>query len=1329
MTAVRARALPECFELSCDHAPDAVAVVCEGEQLDYRGLDERANRLARLLRARGVATGDNVGILLPRCLDTYVAILGVMKAGAAYVPIDTSFPADRVGFMAEDAALTHLVTWSGGRDRTADLGCPVLELDEERAAQAEQASDRLDLDVDPELPAYVIYTSGSTGKPKGVAISHANIVNFLDVATPIYGVTATDRVYQGMSISFDFHLEEMWPAWVGGAALVAGPNDARRFGQGLTEFIAEQGITVLCSVPTLLTTVENVPPSVRCLLVSGEAMPADLVRKWSAPGRRILNCYGPTETTVSSSCAELVADEPVTLGKPFPTYRFYVLDERLREVPDGETGEICIGGPSVGIGYLNRPDLNAERFIVNPVERDRAEAPRVYRTGDLGRRTPAGEYEFFGRMDTQVKIRGYRVELGEIEQVLREDHEVENAVVTTLDRDGVPHLVAYLTLIPQPPGLFDDGADQADGELRDRLHSTLRRRLAPYMVPNYIEVLESFPLLAADKVNRKALPAPVSPPLGASSGPHVPPRGALETSVAEVWARVLEMDKVSVEADFFCDLGGHSLSAARVISKLREVPELRGLAMGDIYGNPTIRTLAAYVETTAAAAPDPADSVAAIERPAPLRHSGFRVWRCGLAQLVLLYGWMLLLATPTLALTYIVTAKVGSQAIGTSLLGSSANLGVLIPIWLVWFVITTFGLPIIGGRLVLLGVRPGFHPLWGSTYLRFWFYERVAALAPLRLLAGTPLLPMYLRLMGATVGRDCQLSSAQVNLPRFVTIGSGVSMGDNSRIEPFTVEEGWLRIAPVHVGDGAFIGASSGVLAGAEVGANASIGDQSLVHTDMRVPAGEHWLGSPLRRQAKAPQLLATMAEGAEDGRWRLSVLLGYLGGLVLLMLLPTILLVPSGALMVYAFAQGGLVWAVGSMVASGPVFVVFTCLVLVVFKRLVLFRARPGIHSDRGFFGVRLWVSNRLLEMSVAQVRTIYCTLYAIPFLRGLGLRVGKWCEIAVPTLLDVDMTTMGDQCFLAGGIIVSPPVHHRGRVALRMAELSDRSFIGNVALVPGGTRMGSNSLLGVMSVPPADRPMDPETTWLGSPSFFLPRRETSQNFPEKMTYLPTRGMVAGRLFVELFRVFLPAMLITAGTFLSFYAMVGLLARFTLPVVAVLLPALTLAIGFAQTLVVVLLKWLIMGRYRPRTEPYWSTWVRGTELITGLYEAVVVPTFVGNLVGTPWIAPVMRLLGLRIGRRVWLNTVSFTEFDLSRIGDDAMVGQEADLQTHLFEDRVMKMSYSTASARSTIGSHAVVLYDAEVSADTFLDADSLAMKGEVLPDSTGWRGIPARPL
>ena len=1055
-------------------------------------------------------------------------------------------------------------------------------------------------------------------------------------------------------------------------------------------------------------------------------MPADLVRRWSRPGRRILNCYGPTETTVSSSCCELLPDRPVTLGRPFPTYTFYVLDENLRQVPDGEVGEICIGGPGTGLGYLNLKELTAERFIPNPVDADRAAVPRIYRTGDLGRSTPSGEYEYLGRIDTQVKIRGYRIELGEIEQVIREDDAVENAVVTTVERDGVvSDLVGYVTV----RGVLTAEQETA---LRERLHASLRRRLPAYMVPSFVEVLDAFPLLAADKVNRSALPSPTSPPLASRSGAHVPPATPLEAELVAAWQEILRLPEVSVEDDFFCDLGGHSLTAARLISRLREQPRMAGLAMGDLYSRPTIRSLADLVDHELAA-PATAEHVGP-DRPAPLRHTSRRVWACGAAQVVLDLLWLLAWTGPTLLVIYaslLFEPRLGVPVVGlpptlADLLTAPtpAEVAGLVVVWAGWVLGTLFLVPVVLGRLVMWGLRPGWYPMWGLTYLRFWFYGRVTAFTPLGLLSGSPFESLYLRLLGARIGRRCQLASSTISLPMFVELGDDVSVNYGATVQPYVLEGGRLYIAPIRVGSGSFLGCGSTILAGAEIGARASIGDKSLVHAAARIPSGEHWAGSPIR-PTTAPPLLAEMVERADRRRWTVSVLAGYLAGMVLLTLLPLLAFAPSAVVVGYAAVAHGLLWGIVAVVPAAPLYVLMTCLVLIVAKRAVLPRVQPGIHPARGWFGVREWVSKNIVALSVALIHTIYCTLYVIPFLRGLGLRIGRWCEIAVPGYIDPDMTITGDQTFLAAAVCISPPVYHHGCIAMNVAEMGRRSFLGNVALLPGTSRMGDNSLVGVQSLAPAR--VEPGTTWLGSPAMFLPRRQESQKYPERLVYAPTWGMIAVRLALEVFRVFLPGVILGTSTLIGLYVTIRLIGIHPPLTVLLMLPAVGLALGLAAVLVVVLFKWSIIGRYRPRVEPYWGTWVRGTELITGLFETVAAP-MVALLAGTPLLPVMLRLFGVHVGRRVYLTTAGGTEFDLIAIGDDAVISPGAITQTHLFEDRVMKMSRVEVGPEATVGSGSVVLYDASVGAGTTLDALSLVMKGEALPAGSRWRGIPARP-
>ncbi|WP_221521494.1 Pls/PosA family non-ribosomal peptide synthetase [Kitasatospora kifunensis] len=1311
------------FERTCDRVPGNTAVSCGTVSLSYADLDRRANKLARLLRQRGAGPGRNVGILLERSLDSYIALLAVLKSGAAYVPLDPSFPADRVAFIAQDAELCDLVTSAAMRHRTPDLPCQILELDEMARQLERQSADRVAVEVDPSAVCYVIYTSGTTGRPKGVAVSHANIVNFLRSVAPIYQVSEEDRVYQGLSLAFDFSVEEIWPAWVVGATLVAGPTDDRRVGEGLAAFLVEQAITVLCCVPTLLTTIEAEVSSLRSLLVSGEACPPDLVKRWSRPGRRFLNVYGPTESTVSATCGELSPRRPVTIGTPLPSYRVYLLDEKLRPVPEGESGEICIGGPGVAIGYLNRPELTAEKFVTNPVAHDREQSPRIYRTGDLGRRTPTGEIEFLGRIDTQVKIRGYRIELAEIEEVLREDPAVENAVVVPREHDGVVQdLVGYLTLTDRAAGA--DGA--AGEELRERLHTTLRGRLPEYMIPSFVEVLPAFPLLAADKVDRAALPPPTSPPLGKRARPHAPAQSATERQLAAAWQEALGVQQLSVEDDFFLDLGGHSMAAARLMSRLRRLPKLTDLAMADLYSHPTVRALAGFVDAAGAAAPQPER----VQGPPPRRHSTLRVALCGAAQLASLYAWLMVFGLPALILLYRLLAASHEPMPG---LGSGGPLPYLAHLrWdrftlleIGWTLLDLTLLPALGCRLLLAGVRPGWYPLWGVTYLRFWFFTKVMASSPVALLAGSPLLPPFMRLLGAEVGRGCHIS-APFGLPRFVELGDHVSVGYGARVHSYAVEDGWLRLAPVRLGDGSCLGTNSVMLPGSVLGAGASVGEQSLVPADRTVPDGEHWAGAPATAQEAPTPVLQAMAEQPDERPWPLRVLAGYAGGALLLILVP-LLIAAAGSVLIGCVAwQDGFAWALLSTLAAGPVFVLVTCTLVVLVKRAVLPRVQAGIYAERSGFGVRKWISDGLLTTSLTLTHSLYSTLYLVPFLRLLGARTGRRSEVATISFVDPDMLIIGEESFVADVSVVAPAVFHRGRIALAPAEVGRRSFVGNGALLPGSCRMGDNSLLGVHSVAPA-KPIGPETTWLGSPAIFLPRREESQKFAPKYTYDPSPGLIAARLAIEYLRVTLPS---TIGALSALGALyVGIdLARNSSPLLVFLLgPALLLGAGLFATLLVVLLKWLVIGRYRPRVEPLWGIWVRRTELITGLFENLVVPAVLNFLTGSPLAPWVMRLFGARIGRRVWLNTTYLTEFDLVEVGDDAAVGEVTSLQTHLFEDRVMKMSKVLVGQASSLGPRCVVLYDAEVGAGTSLDALSLVMKGEHLPADTRWRGIPAR--
>lgn len=1298
----RPERLHQFFEARCDAMPDALALICGPEHLRYRDLDTRANRLAHHLLTRGVGPGQALGILLQRSLDTYVALLAVLKTGAAFVPIDTSFPEERVRFIAGDAALSMVITTGEFREVITDIACPAIELDRLGAVLAALPDSRPAMAGDGDDLCYIMYTSGSTGRPKGIAISQASICNFLSVVTPIYGVTATDRVYQGMTIAFDFSIEEIWPTWIAGATLIAGPSDLHRLGPPLTDFLVEHEVTVLCCVPTLLATLERDVPSLRTLILGGEPCPRDLVQRWSRPGRRILNTYGPTETTVTATWSELKPDQPVTIGRPLPSYSVYLLDEHLRPVANGEIGEICIGGIGVARGYVNRPSDTGDRFVADPFAGARPGA-RLYRTGDLGRLAPSGQIEYLGRADGQVKIRGYRIELSEIEAVLLEDEAVKNAIVSTSSLgDVVQELVAYVTL-------WDPGA--IDVKLSERLHGMLRRRLPDYMVPSFIEVIDTIPMLANGKADRSSLPPPTTTRLGARSVPNVPPATPLEKELAALWGKVFGRSNISVEADFFLDLGGHSLFAALVVSALRRNAAHQSLGIADLYAHPTIRSLARHIESARA---DPTHAASA--EHAPLRrHTSARVWRCGLAQLAGLYVASILLFAPV--------AWLFAQSVKQPSLARLVAIVAGVPVMLI---ILSLALPILA-RPLTWKLRPGRYPLWGVHYFRWWLARWLLGLAPLSLLVGSPLMTLYLRLLGARIGEGCHIGTPRIGLPNFLTVEDRVSIGYGAELQPFVVEDGWLTLAPIHIGADAFVGTNAVVMAGASVGSGSRLAEQSLAAHGQRIPDGTCWAGSPAAQVANADQLLDAMAqEKNPTPGWSAAHLTGFVAGVLALELLPLIAGIPGLLVVAWGARKGGVAGGSVASLIAGPLFVLTVCALVAIGKRLVLPAVQPGIYPLRSSFGLRKWFADTLMVQSLAFSNTLYGTLYALSWLRLLGAKVGRRSEVSTVAHIDPDLLVLGPESFVADFASVGAAIHYNGFVALGPTKLGRRCFVGNAALVRSHSQLGDNSLIGVQSVPPS-RSVEPGTSWLGSPAIFLPRRQPSEGFGDDVTYHPRATLVACRLAIEFLRVTGPAILFYLSLVLFSLAELRLAAALPLRVLVGLTPVLVLAGAVGVTLAVALLKWLVIGCYRLRVEPLWNHFVWRSELVTGLYESVAVPALIDWLTGTPWIGPALRLFGARIGRRVWLGTTYITEFDLVHVGDDVAVGSHSSLQTHLFEDRVMKMSTVTVGPDCSVGPRAVILYDSELGAGASLDALSLVMKGEALPAGSHWRGIPGR--
>ena len=585
------------FEREVDLHPESPAIVCGDAAMSYAQVEERANQLARHLRSHGVGTGEIVGLMVERSPDAILAILSILKAGAAYLPLDPSHPPERIRHILAEASITTVVSEGKlGADALGVLdaaGASVVAIDDPCQPWQALSTMRLSAEqtgVAPSDLCYVLYTSGSTGRPKGVMAEHRNVVEFVKAFNEVIRLTDQDRVFQGFSLGFDGSVEEMWMAFSNGAALVVPERGAARFGDDLALLVAGGNVTVFSTVPTSLAMMTHALPSVRLLIVSGERCPPEAVARWATPGRRMLNVYGPTETTVNTTVAECAPGQPVTIGRPLGGYGLHVLDEDGRPVARGERGELFISGPCLARGYLGQRELTDERFGPLPAASGAA-GTRAYRTGDLVSVGERGELLFHGRLDTQVKVRGYRIELSEIESVLLEDAAIRAAAVIAVEgdgaRDGAPTLAAYVV-----------ARDLAAGIDRNRLLANLGARLPAYMVPAFLDVLEAFPTLPSGKVDRKQLPKPLAALVRTDRAMRAP-NDALEADLLATYARVLRNDAISIDDDFFLALGGYSLLAAQLVSELRKDLGVE-VAIRDVYNHPTIAALAVHLRAKGA---------------------------------------------------------------------------------------------------------------------------------------------------------------------------------------------------------------------------------------------------------------------------------------------------------------------------------------------------------------------------------------------------------------------------------------------------------------------------------------------------------------------------------------------------------------------------------------------------------------------------------------------------------------------------------------------------------------------------------------------------------
>jgi non-ribosomal peptide synthetase-like protein len=1296
--------LHELFDATCHAQGPAVALQLIGADEEhgrstewtYDMLARRSLSLAHRLRGLGIGKGDRVVLCLPRGLDQYMAILGVLRAGAAYVPVDWSYPQDRIDYIVSDSGAALTLTIAA---RAGDIAGPTLAIDAELGDLAAEPVAPLGRDrtgAASDDIAYIIYTSGTTGRPKGVMITHANACHLVRSESAILALEPADIVFGGFSLAFDMSVETMWSAFFVGARLLVATEPLAASGPDVAIALAAARTTVWHVVPSLIALVEQPVPTLRLINMGGEACPPDLPRRLARPGLRLLNTYGPTETSVTATWTEVFPGQRITIGKPLPGYTAWIVDEQLNPVPAGAEGELVIGGPGVGVGYVNRPDLTAEKFTMTPFATLSGGPERIYRSGDLVRLDAAGDIDFVGRIDTQVKIRGFRVELAEIEAVIGEAPGVAQAVVHLFtDDDGAEFLAAFIVA--------------RTGETIDvpAIKARVTERLPNYMRPAAYQTLPALPTLpASGKVDRKAL---VKPAITVDADRVVvPPATPLEEQLHRVWSEAFAPQPVSVLDDLFEDLGGHSLKAARLVSAARKVPGLSGLSLEDIYAAPTIRALALRIGANAPITIQGPDSFHRI--------ADWKRRLCVAAQTVALLP-IYTLAGLQWFFPYVAYSHLAGRMNRIDALILSAAFFTIVPI-------ASMLLSIALKWLIVGRFKAGDYPLWGSYYFRWWLVRRIIGVTATPYIAGTPMIRGYYRMLGARIGKRVHLGTGIIDTADLFTAGDDAIVSDQAILATSSIERGLLRLGTVTLGAGSFVGSQAVVGRNAALGEDAVLDDMAALPAETTIPPRERWIGSPAARAGEAP------ARVVPQERQPAGAALGLLIGALLLPIIAILPIAPGLiALIELDWATTGYAYILVSPLLA-TTYIVMMCVLTVAAKRLILGKVAAGTYSLGSWFYVRYWLVKQINDLALRLLHPIFATLYVIPWYRALGVKVGRRAEISTASAIVPDLVEIGPESFIADSVIFGAARIGHGTIELAHTRIGRRSFIGNSALLPSGAQIGDEVLIGVLSKPPEDPALALESgsTWFGSPAFKLPVRQVATMFDEGARFNPSRGLIATRLTIEAVRttLSLTAFLVFFSLLLSVVGDLDDLERGGL-VIGLSFPFLYIGFCLACGAFVLALKWLVVGRYTARTAPLWSTFVWRTELVTATYENLAVANLLEPLRGTPWIGLYLRLMGAKVGKRCYIDTTDLTEHDLVTIGDDVALNDYAGLQTHLFEDRVMKVGAIRVGDRATIGSLAIVLYDAEIGSDAQLGDLSVVMKGETLPDGTNWEGSPAR--
>ncbi|GAC1530675.1 MAG: non-ribosomal peptide synthetase [Sediminibacterium sp.] len=1295
------------FAETCRVHPQKTALVFGPSSLSYQALDQKSTEVAAFLFARGIGPGALVGVWLNRGLDLHSCILGIIKSGAAYVPFDKEMPLERVFNVLTEIGANACLLEEPEAAGSFPLFSPVTVFKE-----AALLKDKLHERPSPDNIAYIIYTSGSTGKPKGIPISHQQISHLLLAENSILGICSEDVVYQGFSVSFDMWLEETWISYLVGATLVVSDAITAKSFDSLHLFLNEHSVTVLHAVPSLLAIMNREIPTLRIVNSGGEACTETVQKKWCPLDLVFYNSYGPTETTVTASLSRLGINDPITIGYPLPNYGMAVVDASMNPVAWGEKGELVISGPGVSGGYMNRPELTAQKFLPKPVTLEEMPGNRIYLSGDTAFMDEAGRIHVAGRMDDQVKLRGYRIELGEIEAALNHLEGINQCAVVLKKLNGVESLVAYVLV---EENTFMQGSELDEQALRKQLAVGL----PAYMIPSQFIPLKEFPRLPSGKVNKKSLPEPVVIANRQASGIPLPidAGDTIEQKAMVVLSKLFPDEVIDPGKDFFDDLGGHSLLAALFVSELREKAGVEEVSIRDVYTHRPISNVISFWESVQNRSQNKQED----DFKKVTNISFYSCWLAQSAALVFIYALLAAqIFVPYLGYYYL------QQQTGTHLVPIlfallmfcvMPVLQTVLSITLKWLII---------GRM-----KEGDYPLWGVYYFRWWITRRLLDMVQVEVISGTPLFNNYLNLLGAKVAKDAQLSNFSFSAADLLSIGPNVTISANVVLNNAYVEGGYLKLRRIEILENGYVGTSSVVNGNCRIEAGGELSDLSALGKDERIEADCIWTGSPARFTVKREASTIKYHDNVGDKRRRkyklvFLLLIFVFPFAILLPLLPTIITINE---LDDNAADYDFTYLLLMPVLSFVYIAVFMLLV-VLLSRLLQRKVRPGKFPLYSPFYVKKWLADQLLSLSLTVLHPIYASIYVSWFFKLLGAKVGKNTEISTASNVTHQLFSIGDESFIADAVSLGESDVRNQEIILADTSIGNKTFVGNSALVPQGYQLGNDMLVGVLSVPPTAEQEQavPTRDWLGSPAIALPKRQGSIAFPARLTFAPSFSRKLARGTIEFLRIIFPQTAILCLSILFIAYGHDLITDYSIGGIILLFPFYYLAIvAIPAYFITVILKWVIVGKYRETQLPMWTWKVWRSEAITTIYEALSVPFLLDYLRGTPWLPVLLRLLGVKTGSKVWMDSTDITEYDMVSIGSYTEINFESGPQTHLFEDRIMKIGPVSIGEKCTIGCRSIILYNTHIGNDTTLEPLSLVMKGESLPPDTRWAGSPVK--